>query len=216
MLVFIPAELGLAVVVALLLYQRIRGWRVYQMLVFVPVVIPVVVWGYIWTFLYSLDGPVNETLDVIGLGKFSRLWLADPDYALLAVMITYVWKDIGFPIILFLARLLSLDPVLFDAAKIDGASSPQTLWYIVIPLLREVIWVYAILSVMWIFTATFTYIYAMTGGGPGYSTTVLGYYIYTKGFQEFKMGYASAVSVILFVIVLAFVTIQMKSSKRGE
>jgi len=210
LLLVIPVEVFLGLFVATLLYERLPGWKLYQIGVFLPVILPVVVCGVVWTYFYQWDGLINVMLKTVGLGDLTRLWLVDPRYALFAVMVVIIWKDTGFAIILFLSRLLAIDSSLFDAAKMDGASKIQIFFYITIPQLWTLIEVYIVLTVISIFNSIFSYIYVLTAGGPGYHTTVAEYYIFIKGFEESKLGYASAVAVILFTITLVFIIIMQR------
>jgi len=216
LLMVIPVEVVLGVIIAFLIYEKILGWRIYQIVLFLPQIFSVVVSGIVWTYLYSLQGTVNEGLRLIGLGKFTRLWLADLTFALPAVMGVIIWRDLGFAIILFLAALLSMDSATFEAAMVDGASKAQRLVHIALPQLRNIIELYVILNIIWLFNSVFDYIYVMTAGGPGYKTTVMEYYIYYIGFRQFKFGYASAVCVMLFLFILTFVILQIKFTSTRE
>jgi ABC-type sugar transport system permease subunit len=213
----IPIEVSLGVLIAWLIYERIFLWRFHQTMIFLPVVLSIVVCGIVWTYFFQSDGIINTILRFIGLGKLTKhVWLVDPVFALPAVGVVILWRDMGFAMILFLARLQSIPAELFEAAKLDGASKLQLLRYIVVPLMRGIIEIYVVLSIIGFLNSIFTYIYVMTGGGPGYKTTVIEYYIFRKGFRELRIGYASALSVILFMITMILAFLQMKFFKGEE
>lgn len=209
LLLVIPIEVVIGIFIAFLIYEHIFGWKAYQIILFLPQVFSVVVSGIVWTYLYSYEGIINQLLTLAGLSGWVRLWLADLNFALPSVMLVVIWRDLGFAIVLFLASLLNIDPAIFEASIVDGASKLQRFGRIAIPQLVHIIEVYVVLNIIWIFNSVFDYIYVMTAGGPGYRTTVIEYYIYYLGFRQFKFGYASAVSVMLFFIILIFVVVQI-------
>ena len=116
-----------------------------------------------------------------------------------------IWKDVGFVVLLFLAMLLSSPPEIYDAAKIDGANTWHIFLHIKLPELSSIINTYAVLGIIWSFTDVFNYIYVMTAGGPGYSSTVAEYLIFTQAFHNYRVGYASALSVFILLIILGLV-----------
>lgn len=213
----IPIEVVLGVVIAWLIYERVFLWRLHQTLVFLPVVLSIVICGIVWSYFFKSEGIINVILRLIGLGSLTRhAWLADPLFALPAVSMVILWRDLGFAMILFLARIESIDPTLFEAGKLDGCSRFQILYRIVIPLLRGIIEIYVVLSIIGFLNSIFTYIYVMTGGGPGYKTTVIEYFIFDEAFRELRLGYASALSVILFLITMVLAFLQLKFFKGEE
>ena len=210
-LVNIPVQILIGTFIASLLYDIKRGLKFYQSFYFIPVVLPIAAIGILWTFILRIDGPINSFLKLIGLGSFVRLWLGNISWSLPSAIGIMIWKDIGFVILLFTSSLLAAPPEIFEAARIDGANRWQIFLHIKLPALFPVIYIYGVLGVIWSFTDVFSYIYVITGGGPGYSSTVVEYLIYLQAFKNLNMGYASALSVIVFVIVMVFVVIYIKT-----
>jgi ABC-type sugar transport system permease subunit len=212
----VPAQIAIAVVFASLLFGGAKGWRIYQVSYFIPTILPIVVVGLMWTFILRINGPLNMLLRLVGLGKVARLWLGDVRWSLPSSVAVMIWKDVGFVILLFLSRLLSTPPEIFDAAKIDGANSWHIFRHITIPELSSIINTYAVLGIIWSFTDVFNYIFVMTAGGPGYSSTVAEYHIFTQAFHNYRIGYASAISVFIVIIILALVIAYSRLLKRSE
>ncbi len=204
LLLAVPLLIFIGVLVAVLLYEQVKGWTVYRLLFFVPYIIAIPVTGTIFNNLLSLNGAVNEMLRSIGLGVLGLDWLGSANMALWSVMGVIIWREAGFGIVLFLARLLSLNDELLDAAKIDGAGWWQRLWYIIIPELMGVIEFYAVVSVITMLAWVFPFVYVMTRGGPGNATQVMELYVYNFAFRNALPGIASAVAVILFAITIVF------------
>ena len=204
----IPLNVILGLILAALLYEKVFAWRYYQSIFFIPTILSIVICGIIWSYFLQLDGIVNVILRLIGLGKLTPDWLASSRYSLWAVLMVIVWRDFGFATLLFLAGLLGADPSVFDAARIDGASWFQTLRYITVPRLKGIIEFFVVITTWAYFNYLFNYIYVMTGGGPGYATVVMEYYIYKEGFGFGYMGAACALSVVLFAITLLFASVE--------
>lgn len=209
LLLVIPVEIALAAFVASILRERIHGWQVYRFLVFVPSMISITIAGYVWTYFLSPQGIFNALVRLVGFEAAARPWLADPNYALLCVMLLLVWRDTGFAAILFYSRLLAVDPAIYEAAALDRAGRWHRLVYIDLPLLKGTISLFAVLMSVWIFSFVFNYVYVMTGGGPGSASTVAELEIFREGFSQSQPGYASAISLILVAITLPLVALQV-------
>jgi len=214
--VTIPIVVLFAIFCCQFIYLRVFGYRIYQYLFFLPVILPNVVAAIIWTFFFHETGPINTLFTKIGLDFLVVNWFGNPRFSLYGLIITIIWKEVGFAIVLFLARLSSVDPYLYDAAKVDGANDFQTLRYITIPQLKSVIQLYVILEIIGLLNFLFSYIFVMTRGGPGFSSTVLEYFVYIFAFTYKKIGPANAVALILFVITFIFVLIYLRFSKSSE
>lgn len=214
LLLAVPILIALAVVFAALLHERVRGWRVYRAIVFLPYVLAIPVVGVAFGYLLRLNGPANQALRGLGLGGLAGDWLGDPRLAPWTLLGVIVWKELGFGIILFLARLLSAREELYEAAALDGAGWWQRLWFVSVPELRRVIEFYTVLEGITLLSWVFAYVYTMTGGGPANSTTVLEFYIYRKAFGigagGRQIGVAAAVSVVMLAGV--FITLVVQSS----
>ena len=217
LLTFIPLQLFVGIIVAVLLYEEVFGWKFFRSLYYMPQVISTVVIGYLFTVFFGYEGPLNQILKAVGLDFLAIEWLGNGWTALLVIVFCLVWVNIGWQGILILGGMASISPSILDAAKIDGAGYWQRLLRIILPMLTRVIEYSCITSVIWTFTGLFPFIYTMTNGGPGYETTTIDYLIYLKAFVTgTQLGSASAVAVILLIIILIFTKIQMKMADRAD
>lgn len=214
LLLIIPIEVALAVFIASILRERITGWRLYRFFVFVPSMISITIVGYVWVFFLSPTGIINEALRFIGLGEYARAWLADKNFALLCVMIVLIWRDTGFAAILFYSRLLAVDESIYEAAALDGAKRWRRMLLVDLPLLRGTITLFVVLMSIWLFSFVFNYVFVMTGGGPGYASSVAELEIFRQGFSLSQMGYASAISILLLFITLPILFVQVRLQLR--
>lgn len=212
----IPALLILAVIVSQFLYMGIRGSRFYKVIFFFPVILPIAVVGVVFTFILSKEGPLNQILNFLHLNMLAIDWFASPRYAIFGLVMMIIWKDIGFAIVLFLARLMNTSPSLYESARIDGANELQLIRHITLPQLKGVILLYSILSCISLLSSLFSYIFVTTNGGPGYSTTVLEYYIYLYTFRLGNMGQGTAVAVILFALTAILSAFYLKEFDKEE
>ncbi len=215
--VLIPFLVALALLFAFVLFgERIRGRRFFQVTLFLPYILAIPVVGIVFGYMFTLNGVVNEILRAVGLKFLAIDWLGDPKYALWTLMIIIVWKEVGFGIALFLARLMSVDSSLYDSARLDGAGWWQQLFYITIPQLRTIIEFFAIITVINMLSWVFAYSYTITMGGPGWSTLVMELYIYNKlaRSQIPNPGMASAASVVLFLITTILIALSARLRRR--
>ena len=203
----LPLDFCISLGVALLLNQKIRGLSFYRTVFFTPVVTATVAVSAVWMWLYDpFDGLLNYLLSFVGLGPYR--WLNDPKMAMLSVIIMSVWKGLGYNVVLFLAGLQNIDPSLYEAAAIDGATPRQQFWYITLPQLSPTMYFVLIMGVINSFKV-FTQIDVMTpGGGPLKSTLVIVYLIYQQAFNSFRFGEASALSVLLSLFILLLTLLQ--------
>lgn len=201
---FIPVGLGL--VVASIMHRVATGrlGEIARTVLFLPQVIPLVAAGIIWGWLLALPGLVNETLRAVGLGDLARAWLGDFDFALPAVGFIGVWVLLGFCTVLLWTGMTKLDPSLFESARIDGASWFTEFTRITVPLLRNEIGVCLTVTVINALAA-FDIVYVTTAGGPGNVTAVPGIQIYILAFTQQRIGPASALAVILMLLVLVII-----------
>ncbi|HWH72326.1 MAG TPA: sugar ABC transporter permease [Candidatus Sulfotelmatobacter sp.] len=198
----LPASLGLAV----LLDRKLRGRGIYQGVLFAPVVLSMVAVTMIWRVVYMPQGGLYQ-LFTAPFGVTNIPWLNDADLAMPALIIVGVWKNVGYYMVLFLAGLQSISPVLYEAAKVDGANGWQQFRRITLPLLRPVLLFVAVVSMIKAFQA-FSSAYTLTGGGPADATKVLPILVYQNAFAFNKMGYASAMAVVMFLVLLVLTIIQ--------
>lgn len=197
---------GLGLVIASLIHRVAPGrfGDLVRTVVFLPQVIPLVAAGIIWGWLLSLPGLVNQILRSIGLGAITRAWLGDFDWALPAVGIIGIWVLLGFCTVLLLTGISKIDPALYEAARIDGASWFDEFIHVTVPLLRQEIGVCLTVTVINALAA-FDIVYVATGGGPGNSTAVPGIQIYILAFTEQQIGLASALAVMLMILVFVVI-----------
>jgi multiple sugar transport system permease protein len=213
--VSVPLTMGLGLLIALLLNNQIRARGFFRTLFYLPVVTPLVIAAIIWKWVYNGDfGLLNYYLIQIGVIDEPLLWLADPNLAMPAVIITSVWKSVGFSMVVYLAGLQSIPEDFYDAAKVDGAVGWQRLKDITIPLLSSTTLFLAVVSVLGAFQV-FTEVFIMTNGGPLGRTTTIVYHIYQTAFKFFDMGYASAMAFGMFAMMFAFTLVQLRVM-RGE
>ncbi|KAF4409819.1 carbohydrate ABC transporter permease [Streptomyces lycii] len=207
----------LAIALALLLNQRIRGRSVIRVLIFVPYIISEVIVGTGWSLMLQSNGAVNDLLRQIGLGALEADWLSDPDLALWTLMAIISWKYIGFAVILMLAGLQSIPDELFEAAQIDGASYWQIQRRITLPLLGPTIRIWAFLSIIGSLQL-FDLVYIIWGqyvsGTAGTSTMAI--YMLAQGRNAGNYGYGSAVAVVMFLISLIVALIYQRFLLRRD
>lgn len=203
--------LGLAV--ALLLNRKLRGRNAVRTAVFAPVILSGAAVGLVWVYIFDPNyGLMRTVLEPLGLT--SPNWLGDSRWALPAIIIVYLWKNVGFSAIVFLAGLQNLPKDLYDAAKVDGAGAWTSFWRITLPMLSPVTFFVLVTTVITSFQA-FDIIAVMTGGGPAGATTTLIWYIYQEGFVAFRAGNAAAGAMIMFLLLLIITVAQVRYLQRG-
>ncbi|MGA9400122.1 carbohydrate ABC transporter permease [Haladaptatus sp.] len=206
LLVFdVPIALGLA----LLLNMNLRGTKFYSAAIFLPVVTSWVVVSLIWSWIYNPQyGLLNTMLGTIGLPQLS--WLQSSKTALASIALMSIWKHIGFNMVIFLAGLKGIPDDLYEAAIIDGANRWERFRYVTLPLLKPTTFFVFVVTLVFSFRV-YTQVYVMTNGGPVHSTYTIVYYFWQTGFQQFEMGYASAIAVVLFLLVFGLSVLQQRT-----
>ncbi|MFJ3284137.1 carbohydrate ABC transporter permease [Streptomyces sp. NPDC086669] len=198
----LSALLGLAA--ALLLQQERRGVGFYRAALFLPVVFSLVATALVWQAVYQPDGVLNQLLEAVGVGSLRHAWLADQDTALYAVIVPALWRQIGYVMVLYLAGLKGIDPALHEAAKVDGASTWQRFRHVTLPQLRSVNAV--VVSVIIIDSLrSFDVVWSLTRGGPYHSSELLSTYMYSTAFQSLRLGYGSALAVVIFLLAFGVI-----------
>jgi multiple sugar transport system permease protein len=198
-LVSVPLSLMLSFAVALLMNVRVRGIVFFRMLFYMPSIVPAVANAVLWVWVLNSEfGLLNVALQRLGLPKV--LWLQDPDWAMPALIVMSLWA-IGGAMVTFLAGLQGIPQHLYEAAEIDGANYWSRFRHVTIPMMSPVIFFNLVIGLIGALQ-TFTQGYLMTKGGPQNATLFYGLYIYRRAFSDFKMGYAAALSWVLFAIVL--------------
>jgi len=201
-------------VVAVLLHQEVMGWKFFKSAFFFPTVISTAVLSALFKTLFSYSGPINSFLVIFGLEPIE--WFAHGNIAIGLITIAVNWTGFGSATLIFLAGMANFPDEVFEAADLDGASWIRKLISITMPLLKPTLQFVIMLNIMSVFTGLFGFIFMITGGGPGYDTTVLEYLLYLKAFRVHDMGYASALSVVLFVIVIIITMIQRRLTRSKE
>ncbi|RIV40223.1 carbohydrate ABC transporter permease [Micromonospora radicis] len=204
-------NLALALLLAVLLNQKLRGTTLFRTLFFSPVVVSLVAWTIVWGFLLQDNGGINGLLDTIGVAGPN--WLRGEGTAMFSVVVVQVFKNVGLNMVLFLAALQAVPGELYEAAEVDGASRMRQFWRITVPLISPTILLTSIITVVGSLQV-FAQIAVLTQGGPGTSTTVLVYYLYQQAFQFHHFGYGATLSIVLFGIVLALTVLQWQLRKR--
>lgn len=209
-----PVVLGLAL--AVILNGAVWAKPLLRTIFYTPAVLPLVAIGTIWGWMYDPgNGTINEALRFIGLGNLTQPWLGQDSTALWATMVPAVWVRTGFPMLLYLAALQSIENDLYESAKIDGAGRWQQFWYVTMPGLRSAHAVVIALSVIESFKV-FDLIYAMTYGGPGRATQVLGTWMYFNVFQYYNAGYGTAIAVVISLVAVAVGIPYIRSQTRED
>ena len=205
----VPIMTALALLFAVILFDRVRGWRIYRTLVFTPYILAVPVIGATFVYLYGFNGIVNTLLRGVGLGGAAQDWLGSPTLVLPSILSVIIYRELGFGVMLFLARMASIREELYEAAMLDGAGWWARLRYITIPQLRSVIGFFVVIELITMLSWVFAYVYSMTGGGPGFASSVLELYIWKNAFAYRAIGIASAIAVLLLVATSVLIVIQM-------
>jgi len=211
----LPVALGLALIVQSARWIR-RFWRG---VFFIPTLMSTVGIAILWRLVYSPDfGVVNGFLRAVGLGDLAQGWLGQASTALGAVLVTTVWQWAPFYMVIYLAALAGINDEVYEAAALDGANGWQRFWWVTLPLLRPVIVTTSILALAGSIKA-FDLVYVMTGGGPSNATELLATYMFRKGFTDYRLGYASAIAMVMFLVTFALtlaVLIRSNRVKRAE
>ena len=209
----VPTLVVISVVISAILIDRIRGWRFYRTMIFVPYVLSIPVVGVVFGYVFQENGIVNSALRAAGLDVLAQDWLGSPANALWTIMAVIVWKELGFGVILCLARLMSVDEHLFEAARVDGAGWWRLLWHVMLPQLVPTLAFYAIVELITMLSWVFAYVYVMTSGGPENSTIVSEYYIYQAVFQNNVVGVGAAAGMALLAVVGALIAARLWVAK---
>ena len=213
LVVAVPILAIIPLFLAILINQKIRGITLYKILIYLPVIVSIVVAAIAFKWLYAEQGILNYILNVLHIDSIG--WLTDPKYAIYSVIIVTIWKGIGYYMMIYLAALMSVPKELYEACDIDGAGFLRKHLTVTIPHIMPTI---ALVTTISSISAMkiFAEIYVMTKGGPLNSTKTIVYYIYEKAFENLDLGYASAMAVILLIIVMIFSLINICYFERGK
>ncbi|MBV9231527.1 MAG: sugar ABC transporter permease [Chloroflexi bacterium] len=202
----VPLETILALLLAVVMNRKLPGIGMFRVLYAVPWMATPVAMGIAWQWIFDPQyGALNNVLALFGI--HGPLWLSSQEFALPAIAIVSIWGNVGYTMLFFLAGLQDVPEQLYEAAYIDGATHLQTFFKITLPLLNPAMYFVLVTNIIGSFQL-FDTVYAMTKGGPGDATNVLNYYIFREAFQFFHAGYASALSMVLFVVLMLVTLLQ--------
>jgi multiple sugar transport system permease protein len=202
-LVMVPVQTGLSLFLAILLNQKMRGVSIFRTIYFSPVVTPLVVVAVLWSFLYNPgQGLINDFIKTISFGHLGPYnWLNDAKLALPSIMLLSIWQGVGFQMVIYLVGLQGIPEQLYEAARVDGAGGWQQFWHITLPQLRNVT-IFVLVATTILSFKLYTQVEVMTHGGPQNATATIVWYMVHQSIHNVQVGYASAVAVIFFIIVL--------------
>ncbi len=216
LLLAIPFAIAIPLGIAALLNEHVRGWRFFRSVYFLPTAVSWVVIGMVATQFFALNGLMNKALSALGLGAFQSNMLAGQRSALVALAITFIWSMLGTNTIIFLTGMATLDPTLMEAARVDGLGGGRIFLRITLPLLRRFIQFAFVITVISAFSALFSLIFVMTGGGPGFGTTTLEFFVYQSAFTQGQFGAGALYGIILFVIMIVVGLVQLRLIRSGD
>lgn len=211
----IPLTLVASLALAIVLNRKIRGAKFFRTVAFFPYITSLVAVAVVWNMLFNpTTGPVNQGLEALGAANPPG-WTTDTDWAMPAVIITSVWRDMGYYMVLYLAGLQTIPTEYYEAARVDGANAWQRFWHVTLPGLRPTTFFVLVMLTIQSFKIL-DLIVVMTDGGPGRSTLVLAQLVYREGIRDGDYGYSSAIALVLFVIVLTITVVQFRLNERRD
>jgi multiple sugar transport system permease protein len=213
-LVSVPLEFVLGLILALILNQKVRGKNAIMTIISLPMMIAPVIAALTWRWVYAYDyGVLNFLLDKL-FGIEPILWISDKNIAMYSVIIADVWITTPFMMLIIYAGLQMIPTELYEAAKVDGASTWQMFRHVTLPSMKNVLLVALMIRTIDAFTKLFDVVYVITGGGPAYATEVLPTYAYKVGLKFFRLGRGAAISLITMLVAAIIITIMLRASKR--
>jgi len=215
LLLVVPLMLGLALVIALVLNDRIRGGRKYQAIIFLPYVLPATAIGISFSYLLQQNGVLNTALRDVHLGALAQDWLGNSHLAIVSVGGLVLWQQLGFGVVVFTAALLALPPETSEAARIDGAGWWSLQLRVLVPQIRPIIELLSVIQVITVLAWVFNYVYVLTSGGPGYASSVMELYIW-RSFSNGANGTAASVAVMLLGMATVFIALSLWVRQRAE
>jgi len=206
----VPIMTLIALFLAIVLFERVRGWMAYRGIVFMPYILAIPVVGTTFIYLLGLNGVFNTLLRDVGLNALAQDWIGSAEWVIPSIAAVIIYRELGFGVVLFLARLMSLDKEILEAAEIDGANWWQKHAYITLPQMSGVIEFFVVVELITMLSWVFAYVYTMTGGGPGFASTVMEFYIWKHAFAFRSPGIASALAVVLLAATTILIVIQLR------
>ena len=212
-MIVVPCQSALALALAVLVNAKVKGVTVFRTMIFMPVVTSMVVVSILWSFFYEENGLFNSVLNTVTGGAWTAIaWLNNPGTAMPAIILLSIWQAVGLHMIIWLSGLQGIDPVLYEAADLDGANGWQRFRYVTWPGLHSTM-VFILVTITIAALGLFVQVDVMTSGGPQDATSTLVYHAVRKGYREQDMGYGSAISLIFFVSVLVISLIQRRLTR---
>ena len=198
-LVSVPLVIFFSIIVSVLLFEKIRGWKTFRIIFFLPNVLSIVVIGVMFKSIFGYYGAVNGIIAALGGTRVS--FFTDGSLAIWVIVIALVWSGFGYQALLIMSGLSAIDTTVFEAAALDGAGWWRRLRWITLPNIRRELGFVFIINVLYTFTSLFGFIFVMTAGGPGYATTTVDYLVYLKAFGSENLGPGAALAVLLFIFI---------------
>lgn len=209
-LVVVPIQTAMALFLAILINQKIKGVNTYRTVYFAPVVTSMVIVAVIWTFLYNPAGMINSFIRILSFGILGPYnWLQDTKLVFPAIMLLSIWQGVGFQMVIYLAGLQEIPSDMYEAAEVDGANKWHQFVNITWPLLRNTT-IFVVLTTTILAFRLFDQVKVMTNGGPQNASMTTIVYVIEQGWGQLKVGYASAISVVFFIIVLVISLLQRR------
>nr|WP_239534182.1 sugar ABC transporter permease [Thalassobacillus pellis] len=212
----ILVQIPVGFLLAYFIYQKVKAYKFLRTVYFIPVITSSVAVSLAFSFIYEAQfGILNSFLKLIGLDQFTTAWLTDPNTAMTAVSLPFVWNYIGLMMVILFSGLQSVPDELLEAGKMDGVNSWQKIAYIILPSIRNVLVICFVLGISYAFKQ-FDYVLLLTNGGPVHQTEVTGTYMYKQGFDESRYGYGNAIAITMMFIVIVFTAIVNKVLQSKE
>ncbi|MFA9456922.1 carbohydrate ABC transporter permease [Halalkalibacter sp. AB-rgal2] len=209
----VPLTMFFSLLLAIIINKHVYMKAFFKITFFMPYISSIVAIAIVFQLLFHPSyGPINEFLMALGIENPPR-WLADTRWALISVIMISIWVSIGFNLIIYLAALQNIPMEMYEAADMDGANMLKKFWYIMLPMLSPTTFFLLITGIIYSFKS-FELIVVLTSGGPGYSTSVIVYYLYEQAFENLRSGYSSAISMVLLLILLIITAVQWWGQKK--
>lgn len=216
LLLTVPLMTVLALLIAVVLHDGLRGWRIHRAAVFLPYILPAAGIGLAFGALLQFNGALNQAVRGLGLGFLAQDWLGSPQWSIWSVGGVVVWQQLGFGVVVFLAALLSLPTEVVEAARLDGVSWWQLQTRVQVPQLRSTIEFFVVTEAITVLSWVFTYVYVVTGGGPANSSSVMEFYIWRNGFAQGSVGLANAAAVVVLILATMLIAVYLRLRRTPE
>jgi ABC-type sugar transport system permease subunit len=216
LLATVPVMTALALAIALVLNTQVRGWRKYRSITFLPYILPATAIGLTFGYLLEQSGILNTFLRQWHLDALAQDWLGSSSFVVPTIGTVIIWQQLGFGVVVFSAALLGVPQETVEAARMDGANGWQIQWSILVPQIKRVIEFFIVLEAIAVLSSIFTYVFVLTKGGPGNTSSVMEYYIFQNGFENGAIGVASAAAVVLLFLAGILIFFYLRLRARSE